>query len=286
MYHCKECIYLTDRKYNLQRHFHKKHMKNIQNSVYSDNGQNVSPSGQNVSFSNFLCSKCNKTYKTYKHLRNHELSCCGVDELTCCKCMTSFTTRSAKSRHIKLNNCKARSIIHARIPNLQNISSIVNNNNINNNNINNINNSVTNNYTVNNFGSERTDYISNEVIYKTLISGMNTLPLYIEMKHFNKDFPENNNIAFTNENKCKVLENNVWKEQDLSTLSSKLIHDNSEVLLVYCEDNELELSNLIKNDELFEHVKDKLVIIYNKADSKKYNEVLSKIKDLVKNNKA
>ena len=104
------------------------------------------------------------------------------------------------------------------------------------------------------------------------------------MKHFNQDFPENNNITFTNENKCRVLENNIWKEKDLINLSSQLIHNNSEVLLVYCEDNEVELSNLIKNDEIFERIKDKLIIIYNKADSKKYNEVLSKIKDLVKNN--
>ena len=43
------------------------------------------------------------------------------------------------------------------------------------------------------------------------------------------------------------------------------------------EDNEVELSNYIKNDEIFEHV-----IIYNKAESKKYKEVLTKIKDIVK----
>tara|TARA_B110000858_G_scaffold168250_1_gene196660 strand:+ start:700 stop:1017 length:318 start_codon:yes stop_codon:yes gene_type:complete len=105
------------------------------------------------------------------------------------------------------------------------------------------------------------------------------------MKHFNKDFPENNNIKFSLGNKCKVLENNVWNEKDLGLLSSKLIHDNSEVLLVYCEDNEIELSNIIKNEEVFDHIKDKLFIVYNKADSKKYKQVLSKIKDLVKNYK-
>ena len=191
--------------------------------------------------------------------------------------MKSFPSKSAKSHHIRRNKCKARSIIHARIPNLQNISNIVNNNNIDN--------SITNNFIVNNFGYERTDHISKDYINNILVKGINTLPLYIQMKHFNKDFPENNNIAFTNDNKCKVLENNVWKENDLALLSSKLIHDNSEVLLLYCEDNEVELSDIIQNDEIFERVKDKLFIIYNKADSKKYNEVLSKIKDLVKNYK-
>ena len=285
---CSFCEYKTNVKCNIIRHHNAKHKNEIYPfSINCENGQNVCPNGQNVCPNEQnvcpngqnVCPKCNKTYKTKKHLVNHESRCNGLDELTCSRCMTSFTTRSAKHKHIRRNKCQPKSIIHARTPNIQNIT----NNNIQN--IQNINNNtINNNLNINNFGYERTDYISNDQINKILVSGINTLPLYIQMKHFNQDFPENNNITFTNENKCKVLENNVWKEKDLINLSSQLLHNNSEVLLVYCEDNEVELSNLIKNDEIFERIKDKLIIIYNKADSKKYNEVLSKIKDLVKNN--
>jgi len=193
--------------------------------------------------------------------------------------MISFTNRKHKSRHIKADKCKARSIIHARTPNIQNITNIENQT------INNINNQINNNIIINNFGRERIDHISNTDIHKMLISGANTIPLYIEKKHFDKNFPENNNITFTNENKCKVLEDNIWKEKDLGVISSKLVHDNTEVLLLYCEDNEVELSNCIENKEVLDHITDKLIIIYNKSDAKKYNEVLSKIKELVKNNK-
>ena len=291
---CQFCDYKTDVKCNLIRHQNAKHkdkicvktsiLENVQNvppnvQNVSPNVQNVPPNVQNVPLCILSCSKCNKIYKTARHLNNHEKICNKVDSLTCPRCMISFTNRKHKSRHIKADKCKARSIIHARTPNIQNITNIENQT------INNINNQINNNIIINNFGRERIDHISDRDIHKMLISGANTIPLYIEKKHFDKNFPENNNITFTNENKCKVLEDNIWKEKDLGVISSKLVHDNTEVLLLYCEDNEVELSNCIENKEVLDHITDKLIIIYNKSDAKKYNEVLSKIKELVKNNK-
>jgi len=182
MYYCKECLYLTDRKYNLQRHIRNKHITCVQIMLNSENVQNVCPNVQNVCppqknaiISDTKCETCNKFYKTKRHLLKHMKKCKKVDNLTCPRCMISFTTRSAKYKHIKSNKCKARSIIHARTPNVQNITynNIINNNlNINNNNLN-----------INNFGYERTDYISQDQIHKILVSGVNTLPLYIQMKN-------------------------------------------------------------------------------------------------------
>lgn len=287
-HNCAFCEYQTKRKYDLKRHHNAKHdnndvKQNITNQCQENvvaNEENVVKIEENVVTNeenvvpSYLCEKCNRMYKTLKYLQQHTEKCNGLDNLTCPKCMKSFSNRSNKCNHIKRNKCKARSIIHSRIPNVQNIT----------NNFQNIEKQY-NNFYINNFGSERIDHISKEEICKILTCGINTIPLYIEKKHFDKNFPENNNITFTNENKCKVLEDNTWKEKDISILSSKLIHDNSEVLLLYCEDNEIELSKNIQNDEVFEHVKDKLIIIYNKADSNKYNEVLGKIKELVKNSK-
>jgi len=252
-----------------------KNIENVQNVCPNEqnvcpNEQNVCPNEQNV------CPMCYKTYKTKRHLNKHKSLCKGIDELTCSKCMISFTTRSAKHKHIKRNNCSARSVIHYHNKNIQNI--------IQNQNIYNTTNN-TNNLIINNFGSERIDHISQDDIVKMLTSGLNTIPLYIEKKHFDKEFPENNNITFTNENKCKVMENNKWKERDISTLSSKLIQDNSEVLLLYCDDNEMNLLNVLQDEEKFKFIKHKLFIVYDKSESQKYNEILSKIKDLIKNSK-
>jgi len=190
--------------------------------------------------------------------------------------MISFTHRNNKNRHIKANKCVARSIIHARTPNVQNITNI-------NNNTNNITtNNITNQFIINNFGSERLDHISHEDIVKMLTSGTNTLPLYIEKKHFDKRFPENNNIKYTLENKCKVFEDDSWKEKDIGLLSNKLIKDNTEVLLFYCDNNDMKVAEDIQDADKYDHVKNKLFIIYNKTDNHKYNDVLTKIKEMIK----
>jgi len=169
-------------------------------------------------------------------------------------------------------------ITHARTPNVQNIT-----------NIGTIQNAETiqniNNITINNFGFERIDHISDEDLKRILQSGINTVPLYIEKKHFDNNFPENKNIKYTNDNKCQVMEGNIWKEKDICLLSKNLIKENSEVLLMYCDNNEVKLMNEIKDEDIYDNIRNKLLIIYNKTDDQKYNDILLKIKDLIKNSK-
>ena len=270
---CSLCNYFSDRKYNYVRHIANKHNNNNENNIMLASSENVPPGGENVP-SQLFCKKCNKKYNSRRYLTNHESKCKGVDILTCSRCMVSFTSRKHKSRHIKANNCKARSIICAREQNPQNVI-------IHNQTINNIQNN--NNLIINNFGSERLDHISHDDIIKMLMAGNNTLPMYIQKKHFDKNFPENNNIVYTKENKCKVLENNCWKERDIRLLSSKLIKDNSQVLLLYCDNNEVKIEDDISDIELLERIKHKLVVIYNKSDNEKYNYIISAVKELFKN---
>ena len=275
---CALCDYQTKRCFDLKRHHNARHKSQIQIDFNNINDvQKVNPNVQKVNHLRLCCTKCNKVYKTQRHLSNHEKICNKVDILTCPRCMISFTKKQAKSRHIKENKCVARSIIYARTPNVPNI------NNITNNIIDNSVNKTVNNIQINNFGSERIDHISHEDIVKMLTSGLNTIPLYIEKKHFDKSFPENNNIKYTDDNKCKVFENDGWKEKDIGLFSNKLIKDNTEVLLFYCDNNDFSILNEIKDVEKYDHVKNKLFIIYNKSDNHKYNDVLSKIKDLIKN---
>jgi hypothetical protein len=281
MFKCSQCNYFSDRKFNFSRHIRAKHKRiiiKVENTINEQNvcpnEQNVCPNEQNVCPNEQnVCPKCHKVYKTKKHLLNHESKCNGIDELTCSRCMISFTTRAAKHKHIKADKCKARSIIHARTPNIQKIT----------NNIDNSVNKTVNNIQINNFGSERIDHISEDVINRILQSGINTIPLYIEKKHFDKNFPENKNIKYTDDNKCRVMENNMWKEKDISLLSTDLIKNNSEVLLMYCDNNEIKLLNEIKDADKYDHIRNKLFIIYDKSDNQKYNHVLTKIKDLIKN---
>ena len=72
--------------------------ENVQNDI--PNVQNDIPNVQNDIPSERLCRTCNMLYKTKRHLLNHEKICKKVDNLTCPRCMISFTHRNNKNRHI------------------------------------------------------------------------------------------------------------------------------------------------------------------------------------------
>ena len=55
-----------------------------------------------------ICKMCKKIYKTKKYLASHEVKCDGIDKLTCSRCMSSFTTRQAKSKHILNKKCTTK----------------------------------------------------------------------------------------------------------------------------------------------------------------------------------
>lgn len=279
VFRCNKCSYISDRKYNIQKHINRIHSKECMDIENNENDMFHLQTDIVEQQNKFICKTCNKLYKTMRHLSNHEKLCNKVDSLTCPRCMVYFTHRNSRNRHIKANKCKARSIIYARTPNIQNISnSLIQNITNNDNSINN-----NNNIFINNFGSERIDHITNNDIAKMLQSGIHTIPMYIQMKHFDKNFPENRNIMYTDDNKCKIMEDNCWKEKDLTWLSSNLIKCNSEVLLLHCEKNDIMLSATMKDNEKFEHIRNKLIFIYNKCDCEKYNQILTMIKDMIKN---
>jgi hypothetical protein len=268
IFSCLYCHYTSNRKYNLNIHELNKHSKDILNE---NNIDKISAPYKSYNF----CSKCHKKYLTLRSLKNHEEKCIGIDILTCPKCMNSFSDSSNKIRHMKRNSCKAKSIIHARLPNIQNIETQ--------NNITNITNNIINNtFVINNYGNERLDYLSEDDMLKILTSGNNTIPLYIEKKHFNKDFPENNNIQYDDKSKkCKIKENNKWKNMNLSMASSKLINDNSLALLTYFDTNKELLNKQIKNNEIYDFIIEKLLYIKNKSDKEQYNNLFNIIKFLI-----
>lgn len=301
---CQFCNYGTKRKFDLKRHHNNKHpdknytasnFKNTSNNIENvfpnienvfPNIENVFPNTENVISNKMQCKKCNKTYKTLLYLINHEKNCNGIDNLTCSKCMKSFSNRKTKSKHILRNNCKARSIIYARVPNAQNITNCNNNNITNNTTNNNIDNSIKNNITINIFGNERIDYLTFDKVKDIFVKGSkNSIPLLITEKHFNKDFPENNNIkGVKNKNsKCLVKIEDDWFMANISIISDKLIKENSEYLLHFSNTNKKELGEIILNEELYDFYNEKLIQIKNKSDKDEYKHMQNKVKDIIYN---
>ena len=298
---CEECEYTTNKKYNLIRHQNNKHFKKeqkIQNeenvmsneeNVMSNeenvmsNEENVMSNEENVMSNEeniFYCCKCNKKYKTKKFLINHEEKCNGISILTCPKCMFTFTTRGSKSAHIKKNNCKARSIIHLvnkETDNENKPSLYINGNNNNNNNNN-------NNIIINNFGNERTDYITLDDMIQIFKCGDNIIPKYIELKHFNKEFPENHNIKYEKNKGCLIKNDNRWGLTNLDILSNKLFDKNSYELINYYNNQKTDIEEKIKNIELLEFIYSRLNYLDLYLNKSLFNNIKNEIKNIIKYN--
>ena len=190
---------------------------------------------------NNRCSKCNKFYKTKKYLISHQPKCNGLNILSCPKCMTTFTTTSNKSKHIKKNNCKSKSINYNII--------------------------MKDDY-IKNYGNERIDYLE-DFINKPTIKDLpihKKLIKYIEYKYFNEEFPENRNIKYENNN-CLIREDGKWKSKNLNNMIIDII-DKNKLIIIYNnfieyteEDNE---KVIIDN---YKYIKNELKVLIKSSKS-------------------
>ena len=303
IFKCEYCKYTSKRKYNLLRHQNAVHSKNdseintvikegqseikqFQNVIkqlQSDEKQFQENCKENLDKKETIgcCYKCSKKYKTKKSLIKHEKKCNGLSILTCPKCMKTFSNTCNKNKHIRKNNCKARSIIHAINPESKTINIEGNHNTANMNTINNI----TNNY-INNFGNERTDYITFDDMIKILrLSGDSIIPRYIEFKHFNKDFPENNNIKYEKNNDCLIKKDGEWKITNINNLSTKLIDKNSSEINNYYLEQKNKIEEKIKNIELMEFINKRFNYLDLCIDKKLYKNIKDEIKEIIRSTK-
>jgi|TARA_B110000093_G_scaffold167440_1_gene193633 hypothetical protein len=305
IHNCDQCLYQTIKKYNLYRHQYAKHNNTfIENNDFMKSRENVHPNIKNVHpneknvhpneknvHSRLICTKCNKIYKTKKCLILHENNCNGIDDLTCPRCMISFSSRQAKSNHIKRNNCSPKSIIHARQPNPQNIEKeiVVNNNKIetqinNNTNIEKIIN-TTNNIYINNYGNERLDYLNYEKLISILTTGYDVPRLLTKEIHFNKEFPENNNIHYKNDSNALIKKDDEFILKDLNILAEELVKEKTSQMQKFAEENKEEICLKIENQKYQDIVELLLQFILLKEPQEHYKKQITKIKDIIKNNK-
>jgi hypothetical protein len=299
---CEVCKYATNRKYDLKRHqnavhhttptranfriFKEENVAPNEENV-APNGENVAPNGENVALSN-ICKKCNKIYKNKKYLISHEAKCKGIDELTCPRCMVSFTTRQHKYRHITNNKCKPRSIIHARIPNAENITNIDNQNIENQNNINTLNNTQNNNIIINNYGSERMDYLDFDKMLDIFKTAYNIPSILTKHIHFNKDFPENNNITCSNDDKnlSLVKMNDEYIFKNLNSLVYELIKDKTRLMHKFATGNKENIC-VTMDTRIYEDIIElllKLLLLQEPSDH--YKLQVGIIRDMIKSSNA
>ena len=146
IFNCKFCKYKTNKKFNLNRHITNKHIDKIieieeeikeeeikeeeieiEEEIKEEEikEEEIEKEEEIKEEEIYNCVKCDKNYKTIKYFNNHQKNCNGLNILSCSKCMFIFTSRQAKSNHIKKNNCIAKSIIN----NINNHQKFINNDN-------------------------------------------------------------------------------------------------------------------------------------------------------------
>jgi hypothetical protein len=313
---CDFCNYKTNRKFDLKKHQNRMHKcqiieitsENLTEKNVPPNRKNVPPNRKNVPpnrkivppnrknvpLNQNMCKKCNKIYKTKNSLIEHEKKCTGVDDLTCPRCMISFTTRQHKFRHIKKNNCEARSIIHARTPNAQNNitnnnietqNNIENQNNITNNTTNNIDNTINNTIiNINNYGKERLDYLTFDKMF-TIFKNSNNIPTLLAKEiHFNDNFPENNNIKYENVKTALIKKDDKFIYKNINNLVKQIINDKGHLMQKFALENKDKICLSMELDRYQELVQELLTLVLLKEPLEFYKEQIENIKDLIKNN--
>jgi hypothetical protein len=295
---CVVCDYSTNRKYDLQRHHTAKHphavtpvcenvgvancCKNViqydENVIQDD--ENVIQDDENV-IHHFSCNKCNKKYKTKKSFVSHELKCKGINILTCPKCMVSFTTRHAKSKHLANNKCKPRSIIHARTPNIANINTQNNIDTQNNITTQNNNNTII----INNYGNERMDYLDYDKMLEIFKTAYNIPSMLTKYIHFNKDFPENKNIINNKNDKNHPLVkmDDEYIFRNINNLVEELVKDKTRMMHNFAAKNKDDIC--VKMDtKIYETIIDLLLkLLLLQQPSEHYKIQLAIIRDMIKN---
>ena len=286
---CVNCLYSTNRKYDLKRHLNAIHkVVNVEilekllseGNVPPNEGNvppsegNVPPNEKNVNQKEKMCKFCNKIYKTDKYFIEHVKKCKGIDNLTCPKCMISFSSRQHKSRHINSNNCKARSIMYARKTSDNDTNITYNITNITNNNI----------IYVNNYGNERKDYLNYDKMFEIFKKGYDIPTFLTKEIHFNKQFPENNNIIHLNDKSSLIKKEDEYILKDLNLLVDELIMEKSLHMKDFAIKNKNNIcSKLDMNlyEDIIEHL---LNLILSKENLENYKIQIKKIKDMIKNN--
>jgi hypothetical protein len=160
-----------------------------------------------------ICNYCDKELSSYKNLHRHLKTCKKIKDPETIindlkKKLTDYEEQFAEIKKtvttIMNKNCK----VHPKT--LQKIQNILTNNNSNNNNT--INNGTINNININivPFGKEdTTNILSNKTKREILNRKHQALYACIEKVHFNKDYPQFNNIMITN---MKTNEAHIYNE--------------------------------------------------------------------------
>ena len=233
MYECLICNFRSNYKNDLKRHHKtKKHLRNLESYGNEEKKTSKNPHKPSQNLTNVRVFP----HKPSQILTNpHKIS----GKLNICEyCGNSFKRLDNLKRHIN-KYCKKKNInkdpeslmleieVHKKEKQklYQYIDKLIEKTGDTNIKIENQTNTQIN---LNNFGEEDISHITNEFKLRMLSLPYGMIQNMIEKIHFNKNKPENKNIALTNkrDNMIKVFRGKKWKYQDRAYVVDELIKNN------------------------------------------------------------
>jgi hypothetical protein len=239
----------------------------------------------------YACDNCDKIFyhkNDYNKHINKKISCNKDEEkpFICNYCDKRFTRTDNLYRHEK-NNCLFRienerkmqiEMLVKKITDLESKVNIGNNTTINNINSNNILQNI--NIIINPHGKEDISHITfND--YKNIFQKCNScVPAFIELKHFNKNKPENSNVYISNmkSEHAYVYDGKQWNAKNKNEVMKDLYDNNCEYLIEKFED---------LKDKLDESILKKFMKFIGKYEQNEFeNNSINGIRYILYNNRS
>lgn len=236
---CKRCHHPSTTKGNLLKHLARKQPCHGTYCTISTADYIKELTKKQPKDKMYMCPNCDKQYSTRQARHRHKQECNRKQ---------GVSNHSTDTTVIKTEDLK---MILSRLETLEKRNGIGQTNttivNSSNNQIN-----INNQYqiNINNFGNENISYLTPEFLSYCLLNPRKGMTSLIENIHYNKDYPENQNI------RCKSLKQNVfekyvnseWKQCDASNTLDELIRKGYRILNAHYTDNYLNDPEVVQDE--------------------------------------
>ena len=291
----KKKLYKNQKNPEIPSKFTPKSSKNPPNSSFLENSCIIFPSKFTPKPSKFTPKSSEIDFsENALNLGLEALTTSQKNGYVCNFCGKKFTRKDNLKRH-KKKRCKQMALIVAKenestkIDELQSKIDILEeklmtntyHNSMGDNNIINSNNTLNQNHIViNNYGNENIDYITDKIVKKMIQQGpYSSIPKLLKFTHFDKDHPENHNLAITNVRSkyAHVRHNNMWQIRQLSEILEELITNNFN-FIEECFDDSIKEDLPTYKVDIYEDYKEKF-----KSDTKIRNTIKEKLYEIIIN---
>ena len=196
-FRCESCDYITDREFNLVRHYTTTKHDLIIKQQQQQQQQMIK----------FTCDKCKRVFSRSQRLKEHYDKCEGASSLQCPVCFKTFNSKYGKYKHIKNIKCRPKDEVQLANFGNEDISGLLSDPM----------------YMKKVEGCIRR-FLS-ELPYLDEDAGKFIIPEITKEIYFNKNYPQNQTIRKFNKKNdiVKIHNNNVWENRVVQDVVKKLV---------------------------------------------------------------